>query len=362
MIVPVYEDEAATRACLETLAAARPPFEHRILVIDDASPNAALAARLDEAAAEGAFELIRNPRNLGFAAAVNKALALRERGDVLLLNADTLLPPGAVERLWRLSRCAPDIGAVTPFSNNGELTSYPLRNEANPLPSAAGGRALDALARDVNGDVLVDIPNGVGFCLYVTQACLDAVGDLPELYAQGYYEDVEFCLAARERGFRNVAAPGMFVGHAGSRSFTTRKQALVMRNLQLIEARFPGYRLETAAFVALDPLRPYRAALDAAAPPSGPVALVASGPGAAAQARRRAERLASETSQTVLTLIADSRGRATLQSIAGGAPQSLRFQFPGDAGGLPNLSRATRRRARRMARSRGPAGAGAGAP
>lgn len=333
IVVPVYEDFDATRACLEALSAARPKFGYRILVVDDASPNADLADYLDEQAARGAFELIRNEANLGFAASVNKALARRERGDALLLNADAVLPPGAIDRLRDLSRSSPDIGAVTPFSNNGELTSYPRRNEANPMPASADIAALDARARAANGDALVDIPNGIGFCLYVTEACLDAVGGLPELYAQGYYEDVEFCLTAREQGFRNVAAPGVYVGHAGSRSFGPRKRALVMRNLQLIEARFPGYRLETAAFVALDPLQPYRAALDAACPPPGPVTLIAGGPGAAAAwGERRARALQAQTPERAV-MTASARGRVLAVAAVGeGAPQSLSFDFATAAG------------------------------
>jgi len=330
IVIPVYEDFEATRACLDSLQRARPACAHRIVVVDDASPNAALKAWLDEAAARGEFELLRNETNKGFAAAVNRALGARAHGDVLLLNADALLAPGAVDRLRALSRSAPDVGAVTPFSNNGELTSWPVRNEANPMPSGPQVEALDARARAVNGDALIDIPNGIGFCLYITEACLGAVGGLPELYARGYYEDVEFCLAARERGFRNVAAPGAFVGHAGSRSFATRKRALIARNLQLIEARFPGYRLETAAFVALDPLKPYRAALDAASPPSGPVVVVACGPhAAAALGRRHAAALKAETgAATVLTLTAAARGRSVaVSAVGGGAPQSLDFDF-----------------------------------
>ena len=336
IVTPVYEDFEATRACLESLQRARPSCAHRIVVVDDASPNAALKAWLEGAAARGDFELLRNETNKGFAAAVNRALGARAHGDVLLLNADALLAPGAVDRLRLLSRSAPDVGAVTPFSNNGELTSWPVRNEANPLPSAAEVEALDARARAVNGDALVDIPNGVGFCLYITEACLDAVGGLPEVYARGYYEDVEFCLAARERGFRNVAAPGVFVGHAGSRSFAASKRGLIARNLQLVEARFPGYRLETAAFVALDPLKPYRAALDEVSPPSGPVVIVACGPhAAAALGRRRAAALKAETeAATVLTLTTATRGRSlAVSAVGGGAPQSLNFDF--DRGGAP---------------------------
>lgn len=257
IIVPVYQDAAATRACLESLQRARPSFAHHILVVDDASPDPAIRAYLDQRASAGDFVLARHDVNLGFAATVNRALALRMAGDVLLLNADTLLPQDACERLHALSRLDTSLGTITPVSNNGELTSYPLRNVINPLPSQDEIEAINTHLRSVNGDVLVDMPNGVGFCLYITAACLDAVGGMPTVYKKGYCEDVEFCLKAREHGFRNVAAVGVFVGHAGSRSFGARKTALVARNVALLETRFPGIRLETAAFLAADPLLPY---------------------------------------------------------------------------------------------------------
>ena len=328
IIVPVYDDFAATRACLEAIGAAPPLEAHRVIVVDDASPDPAIRAYLDQAANAGAFTLTRNVENLGYAASVNRGLATRTRGDVLLLNADALVPPGAIDRLAALSRQDPDLGALTPFSNNGELTSYPVRHVANPLPGGDEIAALDACARAVNGDALVDLPNGIGFCLYITQACLAAVGPMPEVYGQGYYEDVEFCLRARERGFRTVAAPGVYVGHAGSRSFGERKGPLVARNLKLIEARFPGFQLESAAFVALDPLKPYRAALDRAAPPQGPVVLVACGPRAAMRLglERAAKVALARPGDAVLILAADQRGRLTLSRIGGGAPQSLDFE------------------------------------
>jgi GT2 family glycosyltransferase len=331
IVVPVYDDLFATRACLEALRKSPPSLSHRVIAVDDDSPDAEIRAYLEEAAAAGVITLVRNTENLGYARSVNRALALCPQGDVLLLNADALPPPGAIDRLAALSRAAPDVGALTPFSNNGELTSYPVRHAANPLPDFEHIVTLDALARAVNGDALVDLPNGVGFCLYLTRACLDAVGPLPEVYGQGYYEDVEFCLRARQRGFRTVAAPGVYVGHAGSRSFGERKGALVSRNLKRIEARFPGFQLESAAFVALDPLRPYRAALDLAAPPAGPVVLVACGPRAAARlGRLRAEEIArARPGDAVLILTADPRGRVTLSRSGGGAPQALEFDEPG---------------------------------
>ena len=60
--------------------------------------------------------------------------------------------------------------------------------------------AIDAIAAKVNAGRIIDIPNGTGFCLYITRECLDAVGLLSEDFYRGYVEDVDFCLHARAKG------------------------------------------------------------------------------------------------------------------------------------------------------------------
>jgi hypothetical protein len=52
------------------------------------------------------------------------------------------------------------------------------------------------------------------------------------------------------------------VGHAGSRSFGADKRALVVRNVAVVESKFPGYRQECALFMAGDPLRRARQAIE----------------------------------------------------------------------------------------------------
>ncbi len=142
IVVPVYEDLAATRACLNA-AMAQLDDDMRLVVIDDASPNAALRGWLDVIAASGRLELIRNPKNLGFAASVNRALKLCLGGDVILLNADALPPRGVFARLAELARAAPDVGALTPLSNNGETCSFPVAQRRQP----AAGRGRDRASR-----------------------------------------------------------------------------------------------------------------------------------------------------------------------------------------------------------------------
>ena len=125
---------------------------------------------------------------------------------------------------------------------------------------------------------MVDLPTGVGFCLYVTRACVEAVGPLSETYSRGYYEDVDYCLRAREAGLRNVCATGVYVGHAGSRSFRNEKRRLVARNLRILNERFPDHEPECIAFIKADPLRSARAKMEEQLTPEGIVVLLLAPP------------------------------------------------------------------------------------
>lgn len=256
ILVPVHGDAAATLACLDSLFAAEAAAATtRILVIDDASPDRALVAALQRLAQDRRITLLRNPLNLGFARSVNRGLGFRRHDeDVLLLNADTLVPAGAIARL-AAAVSETSIGTATPLSNNGEDTSFPLRFSVNPMPDMAGLVALDRLAQQANPGRRIDLPNGVGFCLYIRSDVLKAVGLLSTDYGRGYYEDVDFCLRAREAGFRNVCAADVVVAHHGSRSFRGEKAVLVRRNQAVLECRFPFYRKLARDYRREDPLR-----------------------------------------------------------------------------------------------------------
>jgi GT2 family glycosyltransferase len=344
VIVPVYDDPGATRACLEALMPeieADP--ERRLILVNDAAPDPGMAEVLGAFAGHPRVELLHNPVNLGFVGTVNRALETAGPGDLLLLNADTLIPAGALDRLREAARLSPDIGTVTPLSNNGELTSFPRPFEVNPLPSRGEvGRLQDAAARTNPGHV-VDLPNGIGFCLYVTSACRAAIGPLSGDYHSGYLEDVDWCLRARAAGFRNVCATGVYVGHAGSLSFRGRKRALVVRNLAVLERRFPSYRTETAAFLAADPLAPARSRLEAALLGEDAASvLLVTGPGPLREvAQARGRRLLAEGQKALLVETRRDAGRLVVRvrHPSGGLPQTMTVALENGDAGLAALLR-----------------------
>ena len=264
LVVPVYRGLAVTRACLEAAFQAL-PAEAALIVVDDAAPEPELAAWLDRFCREAGARLIRHGRNQGFPAAANSGLAAAEGRDALLLNSDTLLPPGAAEALQNAVYAQAGTGSATPLSNEATICSYPSPQGGNPAPDVAGTIALNAMAAAANGGETVEIPTGVGFCLMMRHDCLADTGLFrPELFAQGYGEEVDWCLRARHRGWRHVAATGVYVAHLGKTSFGAAARALNSRNGRLLSRLYPGYDRMVAAHVKADPLRPARRRLDAA--------------------------------------------------------------------------------------------------
>ncbi len=340
VIVPVYADYHATRACLESLLdQIEGSARYTAVVVNDASPDPHIRDLLDGLDGRRNLAILTNAQNLGFVGAINRGLDAVLSGDVVLLNADTIVPAGFIERLSAAARSAPDIGTVTPLSNNGEFTSFPVPNRSNAAGDAATVAQLDDIAARVNTGGIVDIPNGIGFCLYVTRACLDAVGALSESYHRGYLEDVDFCLRARQHGFRNVCATSVYVGHAGSRSFRAQKRSLVVRNLAVIEQRFPTYRTECADFVLADPLKAARRAIELCLPSAHRhgTLLVSAGGVAAEVARERAGQLLADALPAVfiLELRRGPEGAiAELRDAADGIPQSLAFRLPSEMEGM----------------------------
>ncbi len=198
--------------------------------------------------------------------------------------------------------------------------------------------AIDAIAAEVNAGRIIDIPNGTGFCLYITRECLDAVGPLSEDFYRGYVEDIEFCLRARAKGFRNVCAASIYVGHAGSKSFGQEKRALVVRNFEVLDSRYPTYHAESAGFNAADPLAPSRRAIERAMPASARrPRLLLTGAGvmatlAAARARQINSERPSEPSAIILEVHFESTGpKAKIFDPAGGIPQSLDFDLSSES-------------------------------
>jgi GT2 family glycosyltransferase len=258
IVVPVYNAPNDALRCVASVLA-HTSGEFRLVLIDDASPDAGvgrLFAEL-EARGEARIELLRNERNLGFTATANRGMT-RSRADVVLLNSDTIVTRGWLAALRRCAGSDPRIATVTPFSNNAEICSFPRFCENNPAPDEADADRIRAALEASAVPSYPDLPTGVGFCLFVRRAAIDALGALDLAFGAGYGEENDFCLRAARAGWRNVLADDAFVVHTGGRSFAGRKGELGRRNMDVLLERYPHYEAMVREYVEADPLRPLR--------------------------------------------------------------------------------------------------------
>lgn len=270
IVIPVYSDAARTRACIDSVLAslAQNATPAAVLVVDDASPEPALSAWLDGQAAAGRITLLRNRHNLGFIETCNRAMRRHPGRDIMLLNADTLVHGDWLDRLRAALYSAPDLASVTPWSNNGEISSFPAIANAARGPDAQQLARIDRTAaalRAGGGTGDIELPTCCGFAMLVRRSVLDEIGLLDGVHlVRGYGEEVDWCLRARAAGYRHLLASGVFIAHAGTVSFRFEKTLRVRQNRAVLSARHPRYHDEYDRFLADDPLQAARAALRAA--------------------------------------------------------------------------------------------------
>lgn len=223
IVIVSYNTREDLVACLASIDAGRPAGLREITVVDNASADgsvAAVRARWPD------VRIIALDRNVGFGAANNAALT-RARGPlVLLLNSDTLVPPGAVDRLVErlLATGAPAAGPRLVDADGRPEVSFgrmlsPGREVVQRIwVSLAGSRlgvAQRAVARHVSRERDVDWASAA--CLLVRLDEARDAGFFDERYFL-YEEDVDLCAALRAKGGRVLFTPHAQVVHRRGRS------------------------------------------------------------------------------------------------------------------------------------------------
>lgn len=226
IIIPAFNQLEYCRQCVHSLLARTTP-PYKLILVDNGSTDG--VGEFFDSIAEAC--VIHAGTNRGFAGGVNLGLAQAE-GHAVLLNSDTILPEGWLERLVApLARA--DVGLVGPVSN---CVSGIQQVDAPGLSSLED---IDAFARTVGeakAGATVATERLVGFCLLIRDEALRKIGLFDESFGPGNFEDDDYCLRARRAGYRLVIARDCFVFHYGSRTFIgmdlvgDRWQDLMARN------------------------------------------------------------------------------------------------------------------------------------
>jgi len=261
VVVPVYDAREDTERCLASVLR-HGSGDFRLVVVDDASNDPTLVARLEHLAADDArVVLLRNDVNLGFVKSANRGMMHGPDRDVLLLNSDTEVPAAYLDRLRAAAAHTPRTGVVSPLTNDGTILSVPEWMTANPLPEGLDLAAFDALIAATSARLRPEIVTAHGFCMLIRREVLDAVGAFDEVFGRGYGEENDLCERAKAAGFEIRACDDLFVWHRGSASFAGETESLRTANLGVLGRRHPRYHEDVQRFIRENPLAEVQASI-----------------------------------------------------------------------------------------------------
>jgi GT2 family glycosyltransferase/glycosyltransferase involved in cell wall biosynthesis len=234
VIVVTYNSAEFVRPCLDSLASFTSYPNYEVLVVDNDSKDATAALLESYAAADPRIQVILNDQNSGFAAANNLG-ARKARGDYLvLLNPDTMVTSGWIERLLAHCRRDPLIGMIVPVTNwagNEARINVPYSN------SEEMERFAQELARRNRGTSR-DLTMAPLFCALLPRAVWEKAGGLDERFEVGLFEDDDLSVSVTRLGYRIVAAEDCFVHHFGQGVFSKLARATYERVLERNRRRF----------------------------------------------------------------------------------------------------------------------------
>jgi len=216
IIIVTHQSAEYVQPCLDSLRrnTCYPAWE--VIVVDNDSRDGTVELVAQQAALEPRIRVVRNASNAGFAAGNN--LGVRHaRGEYLvLLNMDTVVTPGWLERLMRHLRHDPSVGMVVPVTNSAG--NEVMINVGYTNLQEMEDFALD-LARD-NMGIALEIRVGPLFCALVPRSVWEKVGELDERFEVGMFEDDDYSHRIARAGCRIVAAEDCFVHHFGQGAFS----------------------------------------------------------------------------------------------------------------------------------------------
>lgn len=213
-------DELA--ACLAALPQALGELDAEVVVVDNASSDAS-----PEVADRAGVQVIRSPRNLGYARGMNLALAGTGARALMALNPDTVPLPGSLASLVRTLDARPDVGLVVPrlLDPHGDV-----EQSVHPFPSLGivtavnllPGRLLPPALRDrwwLRGSIRPErsapVPWATGAVHCIRR---DAIGEGPP-YSERWFifvEDLDLCWRLAQQGWIRYLDADAVVVHVGN--------------------------------------------------------------------------------------------------------------------------------------------------
>lgn len=228
VIVCVHNALTDVQRCLESVLQHAQPVD-ALLLVDDGS-DAPTRDYLRAFAAGHGATLLRNEVAQGYTVAANQGLRQARADYVVLLNSDTIVTEGWLDRMIACAESNACFGVVGPLSNTASWQSIPKIEEygdwaENRLPEGVSVEEMGQLVARYSGRLYVPMPLLNGFCLCIKRSLVQDIGYFDEgNFGCGYGEEDDYILRARKAGWQPALADDVYIYHAQSRSYSNERR------------------------------------------------------------------------------------------------------------------------------------------
>jgi GT2 family glycosyltransferase len=229
--------------CLASIADARLELRHEVILVDNGSADGTVAAVTRQFPD---VQVIALPRNIGFGAGNNQGMWKATGRHIVLLNSDTIVLPGGLERCVAYLDAHPDVAVVGPQLLNPDRTKQNCIHNSPTLVSELLSQSLlrrllprrwPSKLHDYREPIEVEAV--LGACLFVRSDVVRAVGPIDEDYFF-FLEETDWCHRIRSRGWRVVHLPDAHVIHLYGES--TKKKVPLRTRIEYWRSRYTFFR------------------------------------------------------------------------------------------------------------------------
>ena len=261
-VVLNYKGLEDTLECLDSLKRYnRGSNKVELMVVDNNSDDGSVEAlsKLKD------IDLVENQENFGFAGGINvgiKAALEKEANFILVLNNDTVVDKFFVANLLKSSQYGDIISPKIYFAPGFEFhKSRYSKNERGKVIWYAGGKIdwENIIGKHIGVDEVdhdqflkrQEVDLATGACMLVKKEVFEKIGFFDEKYFL-YLEDMDFCVRAKQAGFKIIFEPRAIIWHknAGSAggSGSVTQDYFITRNRLLFAFKYAELRTKLAVF------------------------------------------------------------------------------------------------------------------
>ncbi|WP_333804621.1 glycosyltransferase [Sulfurospirillum sp.] len=231
IVVLTYNQlEDCTKSCIKSIYEYTDKEQFELIIVDNDSQDGTKEYLKSIESKYPNIKVLLNDINKGYAGGNNDGIKASNGEYVILLNNDTLVSEGWLERLLRPFHDDCKVGLVGPISNS-------VGNEQRVNLDGLTEKNYNEISKrytTLNHNVVCETQRLGFFCVAIKRNVIDTIGLLDEQFGIGMFEDDDYCLRSIQAGFKNVFVEGCFIYHKGSVSFkklaTEKYQALFQKN------------------------------------------------------------------------------------------------------------------------------------